>query len=157
MSRDRRSCAVLVLALVLGCVGSTSLEETHPLLAEEDAADTAKVYFIRPDPGFRGAMDMPATISLEGDELLRLAKGEYTLLVLKAGDLEMVVDSYTVKGSNNTMTPVSSTTPSGAAASSSPRGRTSDRARSRVRWRWKRSAGSPRWVWRSASRSRTRR
>ena len=53
---------------------------------------------------------MPVTIILAGAELLSLAKGQYTLLSLKPGGAEMKVNSYTVAGLSNTMTPVTTTT-----------------------------------------------
>ena len=53
---------------------------------------------------------MPVTISVAGTELLKLAKGQYTLIPLAAGSAELKVESYTVAGPTNTMTPVSTTT-----------------------------------------------
>jgi hypothetical protein len=97
-------------AWLAGCVGTTSVQENHPLIAAADAADKAKVYFLRPDPGFRGVMDRPLTISLGGTEMLGLAKGQYTLLFLKPGSAEMKLDFYTVVGTSNTMTAASTTT-----------------------------------------------
>ena len=81
------------------------------MFAPAGVADGAKVYFIRPDPGFRGVMDRPLAISLEGTEILALAKGQYTLLLLKPGTSQMKLDFHTVVGPSNTMTPVSTTTP----------------------------------------------
>jgi hypothetical protein len=101
--------AALSVASVTGCAGTTSLQEKHPLIASGTAAENTKVYFIRPDPGFRGVMDRPVTISLGGAELLGLAKGQYALLQLRSGNAEMKVDSYTVAGPANTLTPVSTT------------------------------------------------
>jgi hypothetical protein len=75
-----------------------------------DGVEGAKVYFLRPDPGFRGVMDMPVDISLGEQELLELAKGEYTLLRLASGTFLMTVDGYTVAGTSNTMTLVSTST-----------------------------------------------
>jgi len=100
----------VVLVSAGGCVGSTVIQSSHPLITKEGATDTAKVYFIRPDPGFRGVMDMPVSISLAGAELLTLAKGQYTLMQLAAGTTELKVDSYTVAGPTNAMTKVSSNT-----------------------------------------------
>jgi hypothetical protein len=87
---------LLVFVSAGGCVGSTAIQSSHPLIAREGAAETAKVYFIRPDPGFRGVMDKPVSISLAGLELLTLAKGQYTLIHLAAGATEVTTDSYTV-------------------------------------------------------------
>lgn len=101
--------AILTVATVAGCAGTTSLQEKHPQIASGNDIEATKVYFIRPDPGFNGIMDRPVTISLSGSELLKLAKGQYTLLNLKSGNAEIKVDSYTVAGPSNTMTPVSTT------------------------------------------------
>lgn len=108
--RRLRFASVLIAASVSGCVGSTSLRPTHPLIAADGTADSAKVYFIRPDQMFGGVMDMPLTISLGGTELLTLAKGQYTLIPLVPGRTEMKVESYTV-GNPGTMTLVSTLTP----------------------------------------------
>jgi hypothetical protein len=109
-------CSVLrwlsiLVALVSagGCVGSTVIQPSHPLIAREGATGTAKVYFIRPDPGFRGVMDRPVSISLAGAELLMLAKGQYTLIQLAAGATEVKADSYTVDG-RGSLTKASSNT-----------------------------------------------
>lgn len=98
------------LASLSACGGSTAIQPSHPLIAAKGNAESAKVYFIRPDPGFRGVMDMPLTISLAGAELLKLAKGQYTLVPLVAGSAELKIESYTVAGPTNTLTPVSTTT-----------------------------------------------
>lgn len=104
------ACTALVVASITGCAGSTSVQSTHPLIATGAVVERAKVYFIRPDLGFRGVMDMSLTISFEGAELLTLAKGQYTLIPLASGSADMKVESYTVVGPSNTMTPVSTTT-----------------------------------------------
>jgi len=99
----------VVLVSAGGCVGSTVIQSSHPLIAREGATETAKVYFIRPDPGLYGVMDMPVSISLAGAELLTLAKGQYTLVQLAAGTTELKANSYTVDGAGS-MTKVSSNT-----------------------------------------------
>lgn len=107
----KRLCLAAIIALLSGCAGTTSVQQSHPLFAPAGAADGAKVYFIRPDPGFRGVMDKPLTISLGGAEILALAKGQYTLLLLKPGTSQMKLDFHTVVGPSNTMTPASTTFP----------------------------------------------
>lgn len=104
-------CTAVVVAWLSGCAGTTSVQENHPLIASSGAVDRAIVYFIRPDPGFRGVMDRPLAISFGGSEILGLAKGQYTLLSLKPGTTEMKLNFHTVAGPSNTMTPVSTTTP----------------------------------------------
>jgi len=53
---------------------------------------------------------MPLTISLDGKKLLKLSKGEYTLLSLSSGTFEMKVASYTVMA-NGAMTSASTKVP----------------------------------------------
>ena len=98
----------LVVALVAGCAGTTKVQPSHPLIGA--AADSTRVYFIRPKSGFRGVADMALTISLDGKKLLKLSKGEYTLLSVASGTYQMKVASYTVMA-GGTMTPVSTITP----------------------------------------------
>jgi hypothetical protein len=104
-------CVVAVVAWLSGCAGTTSVQQSHPLFATAGSQDGAKVYFIRPAPGFRGVMDKPLAISLDGAEVLALAKGQYTLLLLKPGTAQMTLDFHTVVGPSNTMTPTSATFP----------------------------------------------
>ena len=98
----------LVVALVAGCAGTTKVEPGHPLMSA--TVESAKVYFIRPKSGFSGVADMPLTISLDGKKLLKLSKGEYTLLSLAGGTFEMKVASFTAVGgamtSASTIAPV---------------------------------------------------
>ena len=54
----------LVVAWLSGCAGTTSVQQSHTLMASAGTSEAAKVYFLRPDPGFRGVMDKPLTISL---------------------------------------------------------------------------------------------
>jgi hypothetical protein len=78
-------------------------------MATGGTLESARVYFLRPDIGFRGVMDLPLTISLAGKELLTLAKGQYILVPLAPGSAEMKVESYTVAGNPGAMTLVSTT------------------------------------------------
>ena len=100
---------VLLVAALAGCASSTSVQPTHPLIATGGTVESAKVYFLRPDIGFRGVMDLPVTISLGGKELLTLAKGQYTLVPLAPGSAEMKTESYTVAGNPGAMALVSTT------------------------------------------------
>ena len=56
-------------------------------------------------------MDKPLAISLGGTEILALAKGQYTVLLLRPGTPQMKLDFHTVVGPPNTMIPVSTTFP----------------------------------------------
>ena len=100
----------VIAAVIAACAGTTSIQTSHPLLATDATSEKSMVYFIRPDPGFRGVMDRPLTINLGGKELLSLSKGQYTLLPLTPGNADLKVHSHTVVGTSNTMTPVSTTT-----------------------------------------------
>ena len=97
----------LTVALVTGCAGTTKVQSNHPLMGA--TVESARVYFIRPKSGFGGVADMPLTISLDRKKLLKLSKGQYTLLSLASGDFEMKVDSYTVV--NGAMTSASTMAP----------------------------------------------
>lgn len=98
----------LTVVLVTGCVGTTKVQPNHPLMGA--TAESTRVYFIRPKTGFRGVADLPLTISLDGKKLLKLSKGQYTLLSLASGTFEMKVESYTVLA-NGAMTSASTRVP----------------------------------------------
>jgi hypothetical protein len=101
----------LTVALVAGCVGTTKVVPSHPLMgATAESTESTRVYFIRPKSGFRGVADRPLTISLDGKKLLGLSKGQYTLLSLASGTFEMKVSSYTVMA-NGVMTSASTRVP----------------------------------------------
>ncbi len=85
----------VIVFLVVGC-GATATKESHPLLANSSDGNIAKVYFIRPDPGFQGVMGNSFKISLADQELLTIAKGEYTLIYLKHYSGDVTVESSTV-------------------------------------------------------------
>lgn len=97
----------LLLLLVAGC-GTTATQESHPLLAQSSDGNIAKVYFLRPDPGFVGVMGNAFKISLSGQELLTLAKGEYTLVYLRpySGDVEVESSTVVNRGGLNTQVTV---------------------------------------------------
>ncbi len=87
--------AGLFLSLVSGCM-TTAINESHSLLAQSSDGDIAKVYFIRPDSGFRGVMGDAFTIILGGKRLLTIANGEYTLVYLNYYSGDVTVESSTV-------------------------------------------------------------
>ncbi len=97
----------IMFLLVVGC-GSTATMESHPLLANASNSDAAKVYFLRTDPGFQGVMGNAFKLSLAGQQLLTLAKGEYTLVYLKPWSGDVTVESSTVvnRGGMNTQVAV---------------------------------------------------
>jgi hypothetical protein len=106
----RRLCAALAaLAALAGCAGVTSIQKTHPLIATGATLEKTRVYFMRPDPGFQGVMDFPLAVVLGGTELMKLAKGSYTLLTLESGSAALKLEYYAVAGPSNRMTSVSTT------------------------------------------------
>lgn len=91
----RHITAGLTVFLVVGC-GTTATKESHPSLANSSDSDAAKVYFLRTNPGFNGVVGNAFKISLAGQELLTIAKGEYILVHLKNYSGDVVVESTQV-------------------------------------------------------------
>lgn len=98
--------------LVVGC-GTTAIQESHPLIGNSADGNVAKVYFIRPDSGFDGVKGNAFTISLDGQKLLTLAKGEYTLVNLKhySGDVTVESSAVVNRGGMNTQVTVKESQP----------------------------------------------
>lgn len=99
-TRDRvRRClpAALLLAAALGvqgCSGTRVIDSNPRIVPESDSA--ALVYFIRPNPErYMGYPDNTITIYADGEELLDLVKGEYTLVSLRPGTVVLTVYSDT--------------------------------------------------------------
>jgi len=71
-------CTGLV-AVLAGC--ATSINKEHPMIVTQPDVAAANIYFIRPMTyRERGIADNPVVIEFNGMELLKLGKGEYTLL-----------------------------------------------------------------------------
>ncbi len=96
--------AILAHTTVLEAA-STKINKKHPLLSTETSDAAASVYFIRPSAGFRGVMGRRLSIRLDGEELLKLKKGQYTLVRLKPWEGQVVVKSSAVVmvGGGNSM------------------------------------------------------
>lgn len=108
-----RSCTLLLISLSLSFIaacGTTTTIESHPALARSGESNVAKVYFLRPDIGYRGVRGNAFLITLDGKELLTLAKGEYTLVHLLPVSGVVTVESSTVI-SGNVMTKVKESRP----------------------------------------------
>ena len=104
--RDLRHLILGLLGfLTVGC-GTTAINESHPLVASDSLANVSSVYFIRPDSGFEGVRGNAFTVSLGGQDLLTLAKGEYTLVYLEQYAGEVTVSSSTVEIRNGKNTQV---------------------------------------------------
>jgi hypothetical protein len=78
--------------LITGC-GSTAINESNSMLAGSGAVDAATVYFLRPDFGESGFEASTLTLSLRGEKLLTLAKGNYALVSLRPGAGEITVEA----------------------------------------------------------------
>lgn len=95
-----RWSSILLLAVVLGACAGTRLDKSHPLVTRDAAEPAAKVYFIRPfTDRYLGFADNVITIEAERARLMRLVKGEYTLVKLKPGDVRLSVRNDTSHGS----------------------------------------------------------
>ena len=113
-ARSRYWLALAIAAAeigIAGCAGTTSVQRNHPALAFSGASERTTVYFIRPDIGFRGVQNLPVTISIDGLELMKLAKGQYTMLHLSPAKLDLTAEGYTVEGPNNAMSRASFSMP----------------------------------------------
>ena len=86
----------IVVLLFISACGTTAIVESHPAFSPQGEGNVAKVYFLRPDIGYRGIAGNAFSISLDGKELLTLAKGEYALVYLKPASLTVTVESSTV-------------------------------------------------------------
>ena len=85
----------LLTTLVLSGCGSAVYKQNPALQTESDAA-AASVYFIRPAPvKYKGVADNPVKISYDGQELLKIPEGTYTLLKIKQGKGEVTTHSKT--------------------------------------------------------------
>jgi hypothetical protein len=70
---------VWLLAALAGC--ETTINKAHPMIVTQPDVAAANVYFIRPMTyRERGIADNPVEVEFNGTELLKLGKGEYTLL-----------------------------------------------------------------------------
>jgi len=86
-----------LLALALTACSTTQVVKTHPLVVSSDATKHANVYFLREMPQrTRGVADDDLRIEIDNHVLLTLARGEYSLLRLKPGKVDLVVYSKTM-------------------------------------------------------------
>ena len=86
----------LAFALLLSS-GCASVNARHPDFAEAPGADVANVYFIRPIPVLiHPYADAAVNIEFDGEKLLKLNEGVYTLIYLKPS-------KGTLKISNNSL------------------------------------------------------
>jgi hypothetical protein len=101
----KRTLAGLIAALTLvlglpGCAG-TQVERSHPLVSSD--AESARVYFIRPfTERYMGVADNTIRVEADRIELLRLAKGEYTLVHVRPGTAYLMARSMSAWGPTET-------------------------------------------------------
>ena len=93
--------ALVTLALAAmfhGCGSSTGPIAAHSLAAEPASPGSARVYFLRPDPGFIPSGGLAGSravdIEINGESLLSLGRGEYTLAHIKPSRVAMTVKAW---------------------------------------------------------------
>jgi len=92
--------AMLIAGLtnLTGCA-STLVQSSHPLIQANSSAPHASVYFIRPGTErTMGVADNVLSVTLDQRPLLKLVKGEYTLVDLKPGQVTATITSMTSWG-----------------------------------------------------------
>ncbi len=87
---------VVMVAVLLSACTSTRIDRGNSLIQNDAAESYASVYFIRPNTEHpQGFADNPLTIAVNGERLMRLGKGEYTLVRLKARDISVTMSNQT--------------------------------------------------------------
>ena len=85
---------VVVVAALLSACTTTRIDQGHSLIQSDASASYANVYFIRPNTEHpQGFADNPLTVAVNGERLMRLGKGEYTLVRLKARDISVTMSN----------------------------------------------------------------
>ena len=92
---------LLLTLTVTGC--ATTINKIHPALTQATDSNVVKLYIIRSKEAFNGITGLPFSVSLNDEKLMTIAKGEYTLVYLKPFSGNVTVQSWTVKGMNNSM------------------------------------------------------
>lgn len=88
----------VVAAWLAGCTSSV-ISTKHPLYQRETSSTTATVYFLRPEIERRmGFPDNPVAIDLNQEQLLTLARGEYTAVKLVPREAVLTLRSLTEAG-----------------------------------------------------------
>ena len=92
--------AVMILLVTLMCGCSTKIEANHPALRESFDNNSVALYVLRPKESFNGVRGLPYAIKLDGEKLLTIAKGEYTLVYIKpfSGEITVCYWSVTDRG-----------------------------------------------------------
>ncbi len=96
---------VAAVAALLTACSSSRVNLKHPLVKQETAASqVAMVYFIRPrTERFMGPADNRLKVEADRFHLMKIAKGEYTLLPMVPGNVWITVTNLTAWGPQNRM------------------------------------------------------
>lgn len=93
--------ALVAVTLVAGCssvriLDVSDVDESHGLLQTNQASPRATVYFIRPkNEHVAGYADNVLDVELDGEDLMVLARAEYTLVYLKPRDVTITLRNRT--------------------------------------------------------------
>lgn len=105
--------AAALLSALLGCSvlpTNTQIVAGHPWLEPQTDALSATVYFLRPKTErSMGTADNAVRIDVAGQPLLMLAKGEYVLLHLRAGEAKVSVTCLSMMGPKDELREVTRT------------------------------------------------
>ena len=86
-----KGLAVIAVALFVPACAVTHIEPSHPLLASS-SEQHARVYFLRPTAQrSRGVADMAVRVDLGKQRLLSLGAGEYTVVPVRPGAIDVVM------------------------------------------------------------------
>ncbi|HHH36447.1 MAG TPA: hypothetical protein ENK48_06420 [Gammaproteobacteria bacterium] len=105
-SRLSKGALLAVLALALAACSSSRINHRHPLLQKsaQAAPPPARVYFIRPrTERYMGPADNRLRVEADRFPLMKLAKGEYTLIPMVPGEVWITVTNLTAWGPRNLM------------------------------------------------------
>ena len=82
------------LTALAGC--ETTINKEHPMIVTQADVAAANIYFIRPMTyRERGMADNPVVIEINGMEMLKLGKGEYTLLRVRPEKVQVKTRNLT--------------------------------------------------------------
>lgn len=86
---------VMSAAVLTGC-SVTKVNQAHSLVQADAAGAFARVYFIRPNTEHPlGFADNALSVLVDGEELVSLGKGEYTLVYLKPRNVSVSLRNFT--------------------------------------------------------------
>ena len=101
MNRGVKIIAGLLVLLLSGCSGklldlSLTRHFDHNYLQKDESQPYARVYFLRPNSEHPlGFSDNSLVVEVDGQRLLRMGKGEYTLLYMKPRQMTITTRNKT--------------------------------------------------------------